>query len=308
MFPGVELGALAGQKTVHFLAFANKEGGQVFVGVDDSGEISGIDDPQGTEERIINTSRNNCIPPLDVLVERVAANGNLVLVVHVPQRTGRPYENRRGQCFIRVGSTKRQASADERVRLLEAAGLFHFEETPVARTTVADLDQNAFADYYRRIYDTSRLPQIIEASQAFILRNTRLSTTIVEAKQEDFYQYPRPAIREAIVNAVAHRDYSISGSPIRIFIFDDRLEIYSPGQLPNSVTLDNIRTHFSRPRNEIIARVLLNLGYVNILESGIPRMIRLARQHSGKEPDLEVRDNLFFVRLWSRTDVVGEEE
>lgn len=361
------------------MSFANKKGGQIFVGVDDSGEVVGAGDPQKTEERIVNIGRNNCVPPMDVLVERIATNGKLVLVVHIPQRTGRPFENRRGQCFIRVGSTKRLASADERARLLEAAGLFHFEESPVPRTVTADLDLEAFADYYRRVYDvpldksvvplshilenmrftksdltgatrlsvaglllfgidpqnylfhsrvsavrwaglevgeeiidrqeiTGRLPQIIEATQAFILRNTRLSTTIVEAQQEDSYQYPHPAIREAIVNAVAHRDYSLSGSQIRIFIFDDRLEVYSPGRLPNSVTLDNIRTHFSRPRNEIVARVLLNLGYVNILGSGVPRMIRLSLQHSGKEPDFEVRDDLFFVRLWARTNMVAKEE
>ena len=227
------------------MAFANKEGGQVFVGVDDSGEIIGVGDPQRTEERIVNIGRNNCMPPLDVLVERIPTNGELILVVHVPQRTGRPYENKRGQCFIRVGSTKRLASADERARLLEAAGLFHFEESPVPRTATADLDMEAFADYYHRVYDvpldkseiplshilgnmrftksdltgtirlsvagillfgtdpqnhlfytrvsvvrwagieageeiidrqeiTGRLPKIIEATQAFILRNTRL--------------------------------------------------------------------------------------------------------------------------------------
>lgn len=268
-----------------------------------------------------------------------------------------------------ANTQERLASADERARLLEASGLFHFEETPVPKTSIDDLDLNAFAKYYRHIYDipleksdmpltailqnmrllvadaadtsrlsvaglllfgkqpqdylfysrvtavrwagleageeiidrqeiTGRLPQIIQAAEAFILRNTRLRTRIEAVQQEDYYEYPRPAIREAIVNAVAHRDYSLSGSQVRIFIFDDRLEIYSPGRLPNSVTLDNIRTHFSRARNEIIARVLLNLGYVNILGSGIPRMIRLLRSHSGREPDFEVRGDLFFVRLW----------
>lgn len=360
------------------IAFANTEGGQIFVGVDDAGQIVGVGDPQGTEEHIINIGRNNCAPPLDVLVERVAADGELVLVVHVPQRMGQPYENKRGQCFIRVSSTKRLASAEERARLLEAAGLFHFEETPVPRTTPADLDLDVFADYYRRIYDapldkssvplprilenmrfvttdltgtrrlsvaglllfgqqpqehlfysrisavrwagkeakeviidrqeiTGRLPQIIETTQAFILRNTRQGAIINDARQQEIPEYPRPAIREAIVNAVAHRDYSISGAQIRVFIFDDRLEVYSPGRLPNGVTLDNVRAHFSRPRNEIIARVLLNLGYVNVLGSGIPRMIRLSRQESGKEPDLEVRDDLFFVRLWARTTIMEEE-
>jgi ATP-dependent DNA helicase RecG len=362
-------GALAAE----LIAFANSGGGQVFVGVDDAGMVAGVDDPQRTEERILNIGRNNCVPPMDLLIEKVDVNGKTAVIIHIPRRLGRPYENRRGQCFIRVGSTKRLASADERARLLEAAGLFHFEETPVPRTTsLDDLEKEAFAEYYRRVYDASldkaeapllrmlenmrfvvqdltgahrlsvaglllfgqrpqdhlfysrvsavrwagleageeiidrqevlgRLPQIIEAAESFVLRNTRLSTRIIGARQQDFHQYPRPAIREAIVNAVAHRDYSLSGSQVRVFIFDDRLEVYSPGRLPNGVTLDNIRTHFSKPRNEIIARALLNLGYVNILGSGIPRMIRLMREHSGREPDLELYDDLFLVRLWGRT-------
>jgi ATP-dependent DNA helicase RecG len=355
------------------IAFANTGGGQILVGVDNAGTIFGVDDPQRTEERIINIGRNNCVPPLDLLIEKVDVNGVKVIVVHVPQRLGRPYENKRGQCFIRVGSTKRLASADERARLPEAAGLFHFEETPVPRTSLEDLDEEAFARYYRRVYEAplertevplpqtlvnmrfavqdltgerrlsvaglllfgrrpqdhlfysrisvvrwagleageeiidrqevlGQLPQLIEAAESFILRNTQLSTHIASARQQDFYQYPRPAVREAIVNAVAHRDYSLSGSQIRVFIFNDRLEVYSPGRLPNGVTLNNIRTHFSKPRNEIIARALLNLGYVNVLGSGIPRMIRLMREHGGREPDFELRDELFFVRLWGRTD------
>jgi ATP-dependent DNA helicase RecG len=85
-----------------------------------------------------------------------------------------------------------------------------------------------------------------------------------------------------------------------LYIFDDRLEVRSPGTLPNGVTLANIRTHYSKARNETIARVLFNLGYVNTLGSGIPRIIRLMREHSGREPDLELHDQQFLVRLWAR--------
>ena len=65
------------------------------------------------------------------------------------------------------------------------------------------------------------------------------------------------------------------------------------------MTLQNIRVHYSKPRNEIIARVLFNLGYVNTLGSGIPRMIRMMLEHSGREPDLEVIGQQFLVRLWA---------
>jgi ATP-dependent DNA helicase RecG len=355
------------------IALANSGGGQIFVGVDDDGTITGVADRQRTEERIINIGRNNIVPSIDLQIEGIAVNQTDVLVVHVPRRLGRPYHNNNGQCYIRVGSTRRLASPDEQARLLAAAGLFHFEETPVARTTPNDLDTEVFADYYERVYGEpfvqaevpfqrmlenmrfvvydvaevarlsvaglllfgkkpqeylrysgisavrwdgviagetiidrqeiqGRIPQIIDFAESFVLRNTRLQTNITAARQQDREEYPRAALREAIVNAVAHRDYSISGSQVRLFLFDDRLEVYSPGGLPNGVTLDNVRTHFSRARNEILVRVLLNLGYVNSLGSGIPRMIRLMKQHTGREPDFEVRENEFLVRLWGDND------
>jgi len=253
----------------------------------------------------------------------------------------------------------------------QEASLVHFDESPVARTTMTDLDLDAFAQYYQRIYEQpftdtdvplppmltnmrflvtdlegasrlsmaglllfgkrpqdflyyarisavrwagltageiiidrqeimGRLAQQIDQAEAFILRNTRLSTKIEGVRQTDQPEYPRPAVREALVNAVAHRDYSLAGAQILLYIFDDRIEVRSPGILPNSVTLANIRTHYSRPRNETIARVLFNLGYVNTLGSGIPRMIRLLQEQTGREPDLEVGSAQFLVRLWSK--------
>ncbi len=67
-------------------------------------------------------------------------------------------------------------------------------------------------------------------------------------------------------------------------------------RLLDYITLDNIRTHYSKPRNEFIARLLFNLGYVNTLGSGVPRMIRLMR----KQVDFEVTSSQFLVRLWTR--------
>jgi ATP-dependent DNA helicase RecG len=82
-----------------------------------------------------------------------------------------------------------------------------------------------------------RLAQQIEQAEAFILRNTRLSIKIEGVQQADRREYPRAAIRAAVVNAVIHRDYSLEGAQILLYIFDNRLEIRSPGTLPNSVTL-----------------------------------------------------------------------
>jgi ATP-dependent DNA helicase RecG len=355
------------------IAFANAGGGQIFLGVDDEGKVHGVVDPQRTEEQITNIGRNNCVPPMDLLIEKVDVNGVKVIVVHVPRRLGRPYENKRGQCFIRVGSTKRLASTDERARLLEAAGLFHFEETPVPHTSLDDLDEEAFAEYYQSLLGEllsqaelplprilqnmrflvedmggnqrlsvaglllfgkhpqellgwagitavrwpgvemgeelvdrkemeGRLPQLIDQAETFLVQHTYLSGRIEGFRRQDTPMYPREVLREAVVNAVAHRDYSLSGARIRIFVFANRIEVHSPGSLPNTVTLDNIRTGYSMARNRRILEALLHLGYASRIGSGIPRMIRLMQKYSGQEPDFELRDNLFLVRLWGRTE------
>ncbi len=356
------------------VAFANTEGGYILLGVDDDGRIVGVEAPQRMEERVINLARQNCRPPIIPSIDRVETDDGLVLVVYVPRRVGAPHETNTGICYIRVGSTKRRCTPQERARLLQLAGLVHYDETPVPRTGIGDLALDAFRPYYQRIYQaplaeadvplprmlenmrfivrdaedrprlslaglllfgerpqddlyyarvsavrwrgreagesiidrqeiTGRLPQQIEHSVAFVERNTPLATSIEDVRQTDTPQYPRPALREAIVNAVAHRDYSLTGAQILLYVFDDRVEVRSPGGLPNTVTLDNIRTHYSRARNETIARVLFNLGYVNSLGSGIPRMIRLMREHTGREPEFDVigrrvEGQQFLVRLW----------
>ena len=80
-------------------------------------------------------------------------------------------------------------------------------------------------------------------------------------EREDILLYDRKALGEAVVNAIAHRDYSLSGSQIRVFVFRDRIEVRSPGRLPNSVTLDNIKLGVHAERNRAIATLLTQLGY-----------------------------------------------
>lgn len=352
------------------VAFANVEGGKIFVGVEDDGTIVGVPDPHMTERAIIDIARNNCVPSMNPGINRVDTDRGIVLVVNVSIRAGPPYENNSGQCHIRVGTTKRLCSPQERARLLQSSGLMHIDEIPIQETAISDLDNDSFASYYQKVFDqplnnadmpldrmlsnmrflvvdmagyqrlslaglllfgkspqeylynarisavrwngnepgdeiidrqeiTGRLPNQIEQAEAFLLRNIRLSTKIDQFKQTDEYEYPRVALREAVVNAVAHRDYSLDGAQILLFIFNDRVEIRSPGKLPNSVTLENIRTHYSKLRNETIARVLFNLGFVNTLGSGIPRMIRLMKERTGREPDFEINDPQFIVKLWA---------
>jgi ATP-dependent DNA helicase RecG len=108
-------------------------------------------------------------------------------------------------------------------------------------------------------------------------------------------------LREVVVNAVAHRDYSIAGSQIRFFMFDNHLEVRRPGRLPNTMTLESIRLYNHESRNPLIAQFLNRLGFMEEFGTGIPNMIRLMREHNGTEPELAVEGEEFVVRLFVKS-------
>jgi ATP-dependent DNA helicase RecG len=111
-------------------------------------------------------------------------------------------------------------------------------------------------------------------------------------------EYPIEAIREVVVNAIAHRNYSIYGSSIRIFMFKNRIEVYSPGRLPNTITLNNI-LYAQQTRNHFIVRILSNLNYMETLGVGIQKIIRLMKENNNTEPKFEIFDEEFKVTLTS---------
>lgn len=119
----------------------------------------------------------------------------------------------------------------------------------------------------------------IRRAEAFLAANMRRGMRIRGFTREEVAEYPLAVAREAVVNAVAHRDYGVRGDSIRLLMFSDRMEVYSPGRLPGHVTLDNLLyERFSR--NEVIVQVLSDLGFIERLGYGIDRMIA-AMQESG---------------------------
>ena len=113
------------------------------------------------------------------------------------------------------------------------------------------------------------------------------------------YEIPRAVIAEAIVNAVAHRDYTSNGS-VQVMLFRNRLEIWNPGQLPHNLTLEKLRQpHSSFPVNPLIAEPLYLAGYIERLGTGIPDMIEQSIKAGLKEPDFEQED-VFKTIIWRR--------
>ncbi|MFQ6092807.1 MAG: ATP-binding protein [bacterium] len=113
-------------------------------------------------------------------------------------------------------------------------------------------------------------------------------------------EYPSFAWQEAIVNAVAHRDYSILGLSIEIWMFDDRIEVRSPGLLPEPVTIERLlkRERIHASRNPLIVRVLTDLGYMRETGEGIPRMFEEMEKNGLYPPELRIEaDSIFTVVL-----------
>lgn len=108
---------------------------------------------------------------------------------------------------------------------------------------------------------------------------------------------PDVVIREVLVNAVVHRNYSISGSKIRVFVFVDRLEIISPGRLPNTVTVEKMKTGVSFSRNPFLMKYMENFRYVDRLGRGVPMVISEMKKSVGIEPVFEERGEEFYVSL-----------
>jgi len=141
------------------------------------------------------------------------------------------------------------------------------------------------------------LPEQVRRVESAVLANLRTGARLSALQREDRLEYPVKAVREAIVNAVAHRDYSLHGDGIRVSIFSDRIEFYSPGRLPGHVTVDNIvDERFSR--NQVIVQVLSDMGFVERLGYGIDRMIKLMAEEGLPSPQFRETANGFVVTLY----------
>ncbi len=166
---------------------------------------------------------------------------------------------------------------------------------------------------------TGPLDEQIRAALAFFRRNMTVAATKAPART-DYPQFSERAAFEAIVNAVAHRDYSVYGSKIRLFMFSDRLELYSPGALPNTLTVDSLPLR-QATRNELLTWLLARcpveetdaerVGRRSFIEKrgdGVPIIVRESRELSGREPayrlidDSELLLTLFSARLPNQPD------
>ena len=151
------------------------------------------------------------------------------------------------------------------------------------------------------------LAATVDCCLRFIGDHTRHVEAVTGSRREILAEYPQAVLREAIVNALAHRDYGLQGSTVDISIWDDRIEIHSPGPLPGHITLENMRTeHYSR--NPRIMRVLKTVGLVEEYGEGIERMYQEMESRLLEPPVFSATDASVTVTLYNRSVIDVEEQ
>ena len=151
---------------------------------------------------------------------------------------------------------------------------------------------------------TGNLPDQLRQAEEFLRTNLITTVRLVGLQHQESLEYPFEAVRELLVNAVAHRDYNLQGDNIHLNIFADRLEITSPGTLPGPVTLKNLlEARFAR--NAVVSQVLSDLGYVERLGYGLDRVVDATRNAGLLPPKFEELSGTFRVTLFASQPVIN---
>jgi ATP-dependent DNA helicase RecG len=151
------------------------------------------------------------------------------------------------------------------------------------------------------------IPALLERCLEFIGEHTRKFEVVLGSRREVIHEYPQEVLREALLNALAHRDYSLMGATVDVTIWDDRIEIRSPGPLPGHITLENMRDeHYSRNRR--MMRVLKLIGLVEEYGEGVDRMIREMEARLMEPPIFSATPSSVTVTLRNRFLVDVEDQ
>ena len=191
----------------------------------------------------------------------------------------------------------------------------YFPQLSVIATCVPSTEMGVLDDQGRRFTDSKRiegtLPDMLEGSLAFVRNNMRVSTRIDSktGRRIDVPQYPLDAVREALLNALVHRDYSIhtEGMPIQLIMFSDRIEISNPGGLYGRLTIDQLGNMQPDTRNPVLVTAMEVLGETENRYSGIPRIRHAMAELSLPAPVFTDRRGVFSVCLYNASETNSAE-
>jgi ATP-dependent DNA helicase RecG len=141
----------------------------------------------------------------------------------------------------------------------------------------------------------------LENIQSFILNHINLKAEINGLYRTDTYEIPIIALREALINALIHRDYVNRGRDIKVGIYDDIVNIVSPGAFPNTITKEDIENGRSEARNKVVANIFKELGLIEQWGSGIKRIKNICREYKLKEPSLNEKSDFVDIEFFRPT-------
>ncbi|MCY4261643.1 MAG: winged helix-turn-helix transcriptional regulator [Rhodobacteraceae bacterium] len=172
--------------------------------------------------------------------------------------------------------------------------LMHFPDAWIKAGRFVGTDKARIQDH---VDLTGHPISAIEDAETFVKKHMERSADISALKRKDKWTLPLEALRESLINAVVHADYSQRGTPIRIAVFDDRIEVENPGLLPFGLEVEDLKRGVSSLRNRIIGRVFNELGLIEQWGSGIQRMTRACEDAGLMPPDFEEIGTQFRVTL-----------
>ncbi len=325
-------------------AFANSEGGIILIGVTDNGSIVGLSQREVNRiNQIISNAASHLVrSPLTVQTENVAVEKDqVVIVLTIPSGLDKPYFDKNGVIWLKVGADKRRVNSKEELRrLFQMTDQFHADELPT-KAGIEALDKLRFRDFLRDVHKrdfpddqteviqllrsmnlatddgmlnlagvlmfaerpewikpqfvvkairypgneihitdyvdtedfTGPLQKVFDDAMAFIMRNLHKVQAGRGVNAPGLPEIPESVFEELLVNALVHRDYLVN-APIRLFIYDNRIEVVSPGHLPDNLTVEKILAGNSNIRNPIlVSYVAKGLLPYHGLGSGIKRAL-----------------------------------
>jgi len=343
------------------VAFSNSQGGKIFIGVTDSGEIKGIKVTNKLRAQIFDIAKN-CDPAIDI---KLSIYKNNVLVVEIPEGDKKPYSCSQG-FFIRNGPNSQKLSRDEILSFAYTEGRLTFDEQ-INKDFIYpnDFDKQKFRDYLkeakltdinddesllinlgvakkvknkillnnagvlffakdpakffmtsevicaeyqtndkvnildRKIYDDGILENIKQAIN-FVKRRIKVEFEIKTARRKEIPQYPEEAYREAIVNAIMHRDYFDKSSDVMVEVYRNKIVVFNPGGLVKWLKPEEFGT-ISKRRNPIVASLLSRTIFVEKMGTGINRIKNAMKSSNLPVPEFKFYEHSFYTILFDRT-------
>lgn len=331
------------------IAFANTDGGTVYVGIDDNGNAVGPDNPDKEYTRITNGIRDAIMPDVTMFV-RFSIDNKKVVRITVSEGTNKPYYLRSkglkpSGVYVRQGTSSAPASSEQIRKMIKESDGDVFEEMrSLNQQLTFESAKRAFARYNTEFNETkysalgikgtdglftnlglilsdncshtikiavfadssntefrdnkefggSVFSQLEDAFNYLMLCN-KTAATFEGLERIESRDYPEEAVREALLNAIVHRDYSFSGSII-INVNNTETEFISIGGLVPGLSAEDIRSGISQPRNPKLAEVFHRLHLIESYGTGIRRIYKLY-ENCAAQPHIEVTANTFKIVL-----------